>query len=617
MKTFSIVTILSLAVLLSGGQTCLAQQQGNGGSIFQDQPLSLESVSDRRIAAARQIMQVRNFQAAADMLETVLETEPNNAIVQNLLRTCYDQLKQYEKAELLARKMVERAPQSMSYRLYLAETLARMGNKNESETSYRETVDLIGESQPEQRQTMVLRSLISVAMEDLALRYIDEFRALNQDSTQFAIELGTVLEGRREYEEAADEYLKVLDKDSSDVGSQAEKKLLALLDFPESAGIVEKLLLSSADSTVGVRTLRLLSGHYIRSGQFDKALAFSLRQDSLEGGNGNHLIRYLRQCQDRMLWSQLLKASEYILENYDSSRVRTEAYFQYASALANTERPEEAIVAYDSLFASTSNDRIRADALYGIGVIKSEYLNRPAEALVYYDSVISHYPRGLSFINSSRMIPLCYLRAGNLKKADEEFARMGTKNTNEDLQEETAYFLGLISFFNKEYDSSKIQMQKLLVDFPRGYYVNDALRLLVLVDEAAGDSTLLYDYSNAIMFEERRMPDSTRAWLQKVVDAPNPALADVALYHLAELELRQPNEQAAMSLLDRLIEQYADSYFAPYGMKSKADLILSQGKDKEEAMQLYRQLLENYSDYPFITEVRKKLRELQPEPPIG
>ena len=66
-----------------------------------------------------------------------------------------------------------------------------------------------------------------------------------------------------------------------------------------------------------------------------------------------------------------------------------------------------------------------------------------------------------------------------------------------------------------------------------------------------------------------------------------------------------------------LIEQFAESYFAPYGMKSKADLILMQGKDKEQAMQLYRELLEHHSDYPFITEVRKKLRELQPEPPIG
>ena len=41
--------------------------------------------------------------------------------------------------------------------------------------------------------------------------------------------------------------------------------------------------------------------------------------------------------------------------------------------------------------------------------------------------------------------------------------------------------------FRKDYDSATVQMRKLMVDFPRGYFVNDALRLLVLVDQAAGD----------------------------------------------------------------------------------------------------------------------------------
>ena len=73
------------------------------------------------------------------MLETVLESDQDNSVVQNLLRSCYENLKQYEKAELLARRMVERAPNSLSYRLYLAETLARMGNRKESEKVFRES----------------------------------------------------------------------------------------------------------------------------------------------------------------------------------------------------------------------------------------------------------------------------------------------------------------------------------------------------------------------------------------------------------------------------------------------------------------------------------------------
>jgi len=59
---------------------------------------------------------------------------------------------------------------------------------------------------------------------------------------------------------------------------------------------------------------------------------------------------------------------------------------------------------YRQLAAGTDNPQIRGDAVYGLGVLASNYLHDYEVALVYFDSVLNYFPRGQQYIMARREV---------------------------------------------------------------------------------------------------------------------------------------------------------------------------------------------------------------------
>ena len=80
----------------------------------------------------------------------------------------------------------------------------------------------------------------------------------------------------------------------------------------------------------------------------------------------------------------------------------------------------------------------------------------------------------MAFRTARRLIPHCYLGLGDLEKASEGFRAQIGNRTGQGLNEEIDYYLAMIGFFRQEYDSTTAALRKLIVDYPRGLFNNDA-----------------------------------------------------------------------------------------------------------------------------------------------
>ena len=569
-----------------------------------------------KLTTARRLLRARQYQPAADLLETLYQEYPGEEVVQSLLMTCYRNLSQYAKVEMLARRVVEKNPRRVNYWVWLAEALAEQGKADEAAEAYRQAVrNLPVFSTSMLRQ--VISSMRTNGLEDGALRLIDSLRLVTGDALLFAVERGEVLESRREYAAAAREYLPALATDTTIEAAEAERRLLALLSFPESAAETEAVLLAEGERLSGRRAVRLLAAHYLKSGNLDRAYEFAIRQDSLEGGNGAVLVQYLRECRERKLWPALVRMASYMLSRPGRFPGEMEARFLYGEALTEMGRYDEAVAVYEALLQRAVVGLDSADALYALGRLHLEYLNDYEQALQYFRAVTRDHRRGLSYPKALMAIPRCYLRMGDLTLAREAYLVAAARSSSEDVQEEAAYYTALIAFFEKQYDTALAGWRKLVVEYPRGFYVNDALKLLVMFAEAGRDTAALYDVSNALYFRERRMTDSVRFYLRRTAGGDEAPLGDWALLELADVELEAGDTAAAQSALERLVEEYPDSYYAPYGIKQRADLLSARNPASDEALRMYRELLERYPDYPFITDVRKRLRMAEDAAAVG
>lgn len=567
---------------------------------------------EQKVRIARKLIKKKNYEGASALLETLYEQDSENRVVVNLLFICYNRLGYLLKAEVLSRRLVERAPENYVNRLRLAEILAKQARLEEAESAYVEAVSLILHNNVPQYRA-ILRSMTGHGFESMALALIDTARARLADPALFALDRGEIFERQNDYRQASEEFFAALEDTSGRTASNAEKKLLALLDYPESSSEVEKALLEQTDRHINVRAAKILSSFYLKAERFDRAFDFAVMQDSLEGRKGSPLLNFMRSSRERKLYHQLARMAEYVLSRYDNHPIIGETYFLYGDALVQLGRFDDAIATYDTVFATFPRVQDKAEALYSIGYIYLNHLNDCPRALIFFDSVINHYNAGLGYLNAKLAVPYCYLRQGILDEAGSAFENLLTRRLDEDAKEAVEYNLALIHFFEKQFDSSVVAFRKLLVDYPRGFYVNDALQLLLLLEEAKGAPKLLYDFSNALLFEQMRMPDSTAAKLLLIAGNTNRALADVALYKLAVLSLSRADSSAAVEFIEQLAEEFPESYYLPYGMKTKADICLARPDGVEQARSIYRRLLEEYPNYPFISEVRKTMRQLEGE----
>ena len=381
--------------------------------------------------------------------------------------------------------------------------------------------------------------------------------------------------------------------------------------------MVEARLAREASAVKSRRVLQLLEDYALKAGQFDRAFAYAVRRDSVERSNGTPLLYYMRRCAERRQYAQVIRMGEYALGQYPSGPVTQLLVLSYAHALAESGMTREAIAQYETIKAASPRAHEKGEAIYAQAVLYLDKLHEYRTALTLLDTLISQYRFGNLFFNSLRDKARCFLRMGNLDSAGEAYVAAGRQTNLPDIREEAAYYGGLIRLFRNQYDSCKASMRKLMVDFPSGFYVNDALQLLMALDEAGDSPEILSIYANAVQYSERIEWDSARTWFDRLTLADSRALADNALNRLVEINLLAADTSAALDAVERLTAGYPESYFTPYGLKAKADILLAGRGTPQQAKEIYRQLLEQFPNYPFATDVRKRMRQLEADSKVG
>lgn len=567
--------------------------------------------TQQKLQTVRSLMRQRDYQNAAALLETLWADNPDDVSVYNLLKSCYNQLKLHEKMLGIVEPRVEAHPDNYAWRIDLAQTLVHLHQHERARREYAKAVAL---APTERESARALEGMSGAGFDSTALHLIDSLVPGVDNPGPILFQRGRVLEKQKQFGPAAIEYFSLL-ADTTRLGADAEKRLLDLLKFEESSAIVEDHLMGLADTVSNARALRLLSEHYLSSGNPDRGFELAIRRDSLEGGQARALLHYMITCRERKMYEPAARMGRYILDNYDTTPALSQTWFTLGEVLTALGQYDEAQAVYDTAFAGLPRSRDRSEALVRIGRLWLDYRYEPARALTYFDSVVQHYRSGIGYLEALRLRPLSHLRLGDLDRADELFDELNEKQLNELAHEEINYHQGLIHFYRKEYDSAKADFKALMVRYSDGFYINDALKLQMIMDRAQGSDEALYDYSNALLFEQQRMYDSMAVALEKIVAAPSSVLADLALYRLSDLAMNQADTVAALEYVNRMGEKAPESYYYPFGLKLKADVLSQQGdpESMEQARDIYRTLLTEHVNYPFISEVRESLRSLDRE----
>jgi tetratricopeptide (TPR) repeat protein len=427
----------------------------------------------------------------------------------------------------------------------------------------------------------------------------------------FIFEEALIYEIKRSYYDAVMQYFKASQLDSlSKV--EAERRIAQLIRYPDAPKETIRALNDILESNPGDRlALKMVSEAFIKQEMFTDAFETTVRLDSVSGGGGNEIQNYLRRCRDRKLYREVVKVSEYLTRTHTEHPIPFDYKFYYAEALRGLGEYYNAIAAYQVIISKTPHKRDAGEAMYEIGNIYKDDLREYDSARAYYQNVQTSY-RFQSILRKTGLeMAGLYIIEGDLDQAFTAYDALKSQNSDQDEIEKIDYNLAMVEFYRQNFIDADIRFRKMIADYPRGRFLNDAVIGSLLIRESYEFTRdALSDYSKAIFYEVRFLFDSAVAKYRSIIDRGNTPLTGVSIYRLADFYAERDDLVSALTTIEIMEDNYRDDYFYPYCLKLKGDIYSRDNNNLEAASEIYRGILENFGNYPFVGEIRESLQKL-------
>jgi len=613
-SVFSILLFLFLILSMTGGlqaQVFNLEEELEADTLIIPIPFP-QNPQFEGLDQVDRLMRFGEFQRASDLMELIIEKNPGNVHLKNLLADCLEQAKNYEKLILFLKQRVATEPPGYQLLRSLGRVYVLTGSPDSAQPLFLAAV--------KQNQTGHERGYSSIAeiyhkfgYYRLESEFIDSSRVFTGNATLLADRMGDALAAQKQFGAATLEYLTYMETDTLAVRTTTQK-LEAMMTFPESADTVMTILSERIKSQANNKHLLNTYGQLLmRQNRYDEAYTFFRGLDSLEAGIGGSVLYFMQECNVRGHFDYTLLAGEYLLQYRAESTLKNSVLFAMAEAWIATGKFDQALAAYQTVAQDFVRPAHRADANLRIGLLYKDYLGDFAKAGEYLYGVTKSVPGGHYDVKARIALADLAVRENLLDSAISLYQSLENLELSEDAREQIEYSQAEVYLFKEDYGEASTRFRQIVSRYPRGFYVNDAIQYSLILTETLEEARQQIDlFSSAEYYRYVGQSDSLEYYLTKICRVGIRSLAPISYLRLGQLYFDQDRFDEAITAADSLVSLHSQSYFYPYGLKLKADIYLNSTGRPQEAFDIYRTLLENYPTYPFAAEIRDIIRREMP-----
>ena len=201
----------------------------------------------------------------------------------------------------------------------------------------------------------------------------------------------------------------------------------------------------------------------------------------------------------------------------------------------------------------------------------------------------------------------CHILLDDLPSARRELRRLAAVEGG---GAEAAHHLGLVAFYQADFDGARALIDSMVTSSPSHPLANDALALLLLIEEFGDQPEALAVLARARLRQrQQRLEESAREWGWLLTEAP-PALRQVVrLERARELEERDPARALAL-YVEAEAGAEARSRDAVSASLGRARVLEGLG-EAGEALHLYEQVLLSAPEDSRAPEIRRRIEGLR------
>ncbi len=590
-----------------------------------------------KLRLAQSFEQAGEWDRAAALYESLLETNPQSFVILDGLRRSYTELKQYDKAMNLIWGQLATRPLDENLLATLGGLYDLAGQPQKADSVWH--VIIRKDIKNANLYRLVAAQLIDHRQYDKAIAIYQEGRSATGNNNLFVEELASLFAALHQYESATSEYVKIV-RASPQQLNYVEARLASFTGSGEgrraALAVIENQVSKSPDE---VPLHSLIAWLHMEGKEFDAALDQYRVIDRLTKSKGVELFQFGQRAAQEHAYRVAAKAFEEVVGGTPGSGILPYARLGYARAIeelsnandttaafsggvpAVVERGQtvletqpthqKALGLYESLIAEYPNTEIAMQALFRIGTIRVRRffdLNGAAAAL--------EKVKGMPFnadLSTEAAFTLAEVQTArnDLRRAEDEYSRL-LNVAPANYRDRALFRLAELNYYQARFDSAASLLQRISTNVNNDL-TNDALQLLYFIQEnrPAGDKALT-DFAQAdLLMRQRRYSEALALFQNVAARYPESSLVDDATMRIGELQVLLNHAEDALITFRKVANDMPTSILRDRAQMRIAELYERNLKDKQKAIEAYEQLLVSFPNSLFVEEARKRIRTLR------
>ena len=561
------------------------------------------------------------YAKAADIYERLNSKNPSSMYFYDNLLQSYLNLKQFDDAEKLTKKQQRRFSENAFYKVDMYYVLKKSGNV-EKANKYLD--ELFKPFKGTEGQTTELSNAFQKRNEnDLAIQVYLKARKINNSNGMYAIQLAQLYAQKRDTKLVVDEYLNAI-QNNPELIDDVEEYLQLYLQSNQDYDVLKLAVLKKEkeNSESGVFS-DMLIWLYVQRKDFDNAFIQAKAMDKRNKEDGRRVYELGNMAMLNGNYTATLNIYQYIMQ------LGKDKPFYLASQVGSLEAKNKKILSsptisqadllslendYNVFLNQEGRNDFTASTMRDLARFEAYQLHQFDKSIALFKELID-MPR-LNY----RLKAECKLELGDIYVLKNEvwdaillYGQVDKDFLEDPLGQEAKFRNARLSYYIGEFEWARAQLDVLKTATSQ-LIANDALELSLMIQDNTQDSIeepLLLFAKADLNYFQNKMDVATQLLDSINLLFPKHTLDDDILFKRAQIAEKAGAYDKSISYLDQLVKEYGSGVLGDNALFMMADIIENKLHDKQRALKLYEQFIEQYPGSFYSTEVRRRFRSLR------
>ncbi|WP_421977572.1 tetratricopeptide repeat protein [Roseivirga seohaensis] len=580
------------------------------------------------IALANEYYEQGEFEKALTEYKKLAKNNANiPRIHDNYLKLLLSE-EEFKEAEKYLKGVIKDNPENFFYKVDLGMLYKSQKEEEKSEQVFDDIIAEQAKDAGENQKTNGIRFLAQVFFEknlrEKALETYKEGRKAMNRPEMFSLELANAYQLMNQKQEMVLEYL-IFSKSQPQNLSYVKNSFQRVLTEPEDLDTLETTLYDFIQKDAGNPIYNdLLVWTHLQQKNFAAALRQARALDRRLQNNAENIINVGLIAFRNQEYKTAQKAFDYVLTEFPDSPSKNLA--QRYVLLADEEVVKQTypvdttairslIVKYGAYKENLRDVFNIIDANRRVAHLYAFYLNEIPKAIEILTENVNQP------VGKHRVIAESKMDLADIYLLNEEpwesillYAQVERMFKDEPLGYEAKLKSAKLSYFKGEFELAQSHLDILKLATSREI-ANDALNLSILIkNNTVFDSTdvVMQEYANIeLQLFQNQKNEAIVALNQMIKKYPKHSIIDEVYFLMAKTERELGHFDKALAALGVINQTHYFEILGDDALFLTGVILEDDLKDKEKAMDIYLQLLEKYKGSIFVSEARKRLRELR------